>query len=662
MFCYNLISCDAGSYPDIIDLCSDVRLLDDENKYILNFDEANIYQLVYTGDSCVCAGTVPEYYVFPTATNCGEAVVNNVLRGVNCSTGEVKGFAFIPPYTCDGAATSYDFWAIDTNGLIQRWDAIGDVLDAPILGGVSNLASLAVDNTNKIGYAIRLVAPFDVYSVDLTNPLSGWVFLGAASIPAGRNIVDLVFNPLDGLLYAVARTTLEFFSIDPVSLTTTLVNTVVGTPAIGSGGGGLAYDGNNDLYYAVEGKLYLIDLGAGTATGINPLALPGSVGALAWKEAMTFYLGEIANQISEYDNNTGISTVVRTGTITNAGGDATRNAGCLIRLNEDCSCWELDGEYTQVDVIVDDNLDFTILETDCSECATIEDTERTFTKGFRVSLPQVVEQDRGFKECCYKNLVLADVNSSEDWRNDYNSFYFKRQLEADTVSFILIDFNTNDEYVLNDGTYGQFWDFGAFDEQPDLSVYRVDWKKVLTLLGEGVYFIRKEVTIAGISIDLDSNTYCLEQFTEDIADQTIRIDSVMNGKLIHKDIDFKGTNFSTTTRVRGFFGNREATYTQDNLVRRDYSSEQISMSQENEYQLQTESLPECITEEVYDFHLFGDELYISDYNSANHSYKFLRFPVEFQGNRGGNYYANTRKHIINLTFTDRIKNKRKTNC
>lgn len=60
--------------------------------------------------------------------------------------------------------------------------------------------------------------------------------------------------------------------------------------------------------------------------------------------------------------------------------------------------------------------------------------------------------------------------------------------------------------------------------------------------------------------------------------------------------------------------------------------------------------------------LFGNEIFISDYNKANHDYKFSRFGVEFGGNKGAKYYVNNRPSRVNLTFKDREKNKRKINC
>ena len=198
--------------------------------------------------------------------------------------------------------------------------------------------------------------------------------------------------------------------------------------------------------------------------------------------------------------------------------------------------------------------------------------------------------------------------------------------------------------------------------QDDLSYYIVEWRKVLTLLGEGVYQIKKELTIAGISVDILSDTYHLKQFSIPVADGTVRIDTVMDGKLVAIDTDFLNSGYTTSLRVRGYFGNPEYSYEQDNIAQRDYSFKQNTMSSKREYKYQALQLPECITDEMFNFILFGKELFISDYNGNNHSYKYELVPVKLEGNSGTEYFVTDRGVNINLTFSDRTEDDRKINC
>jgi len=303
---------------------------------------------------------------------------------------------------------------------------------------------------------------------------------------------------------------------------------------------------------------------------------------------------------------------------------------------------------------------------DCKIClenlGKCEFSERVVAHSIMVKLPNPPVPDRGFKSCCYSNRVFGKIDSSRSEYNDFNGFYFQRQTPSDTCDFTLIRLSDGNEYSLDDSTYGEFVDFGGYATNTDLTTYIVRWKKVLTVLGEGIYQIKKEISIAGIPFEELSNTFVLSHFTHIDADQTVRLDCVMDGTLVHYGVDFKGTGFTTSLRTGGFFGRREPEYVQDNLVRRNLKATQIQMSQENEYQYQTCLLPECITEELFDFILFGNELLVSDYNGNNHSYKFTRFEIELKSNKGTEYYVTGRPAQVNLTFNERYKNKRKTNC
>ena len=338
------------------------------------------------------------------------------------------------------------------------------------------------------------------------------------------------------------------------------------------------------------------------------------------------------------------------------------SVGDIITVSESSHCWTILAEVAAAITVF--TLTGTI--TNCDECEVVancsEDGERTLAYATMVQLPEPTIPDKGFKECCYTNLVLGDLTDSDPYKNDFTGVYFKKQTSGDNCIFVLHELNTGSTYDLNNSIYGEFKDFGDIAAQTDLTTYIVQWRKVLAVLGEGLYRIEKNITIAGLNFPQMSNTFTLEKFSNEAADKTIRIDAKMAGTLVHLDVDFKGSDFETSMRTRGFFGRRNPKYKQDNLVKRNYDTVQISMSQENEYQMQAGLVPECITAEIYDFILFGNELFLSDYNLINHSYKFRVYEVELDSNKGAKYYTTNRDSRLNLTFTDRVKNKRKINC
>lgn len=289
--------------------------------------------------------------------------------------------------------------------------------------------------------------------------------------------------------------------------------------------------------------------------------------------------------------------------------------------------------------------------------------ERAIDYVTRAIIPKQEEIDRGFKECCYYNIVLASDSLNDSQYNDFTSFYFVKQSNSDECDFVLLDASTLTEYALNDDTYGEFNDFGDYSTQPNLKTYKIEWKKVLSVLGVGSYRIRKDLTVSGVPSQISSNTYTLRRYSTVEADKTVRVDSVYNSYINHLGVDFSGTDYTTSLRTKGFFGNRKPRYTIENNIRRStYAKEPYLMTNEYEYVYQTGILPDCVTSEIFDFMLWGDEIFVSDYNSVNHSYNYTLFPIDLFGSEDPNYINRTRKAVINLKFKDRFNNQRKLKC
>ena len=351
------------------------------------------------------------------------------------------------------------------------------------------------------------------------------------------------------------------------------------------------------------------------------------------------------------------------GIFRNFGFPATLPTDTVFRKAGDCDCWKVVGEESVADELIIGSFSDYI---NCSEC--LDDraadlcgsAERTLSYAVRIKLPDSPPPNRDFSKCCYLNLVLADLLDTDPYKNDFTGSWFKKELPNSTVDFKLLDVDTATLYSLNSSTYGTFVDFGGV--QPDLSYYIVAWRKVLSLLGEGNYQIKKELTIAGIAVDVFSDTFHLKNFSIQTADHTVRIDTIMDGKLVAVDTDFKNSGYTTSMRLRGFFGRAEYSFEQDNIAKRDYSYMQNTMSSKREYKFQGLQIPECVTDELWNFTLFGSELFISDYNGNNHSYKYELIPVKLEGNAGTEFFVTDRGVNINLLFSDRRENDRKINC
>ncbi|HET8839126.1 MAG TPA: hypothetical protein VFM82_09075 [Flavobacteriaceae bacterium] len=284
--------------------------------------------------------------------------------------------------------------------------------------------------------------------------------------------------------------------------------------------------------------------------------------------------------------------------------------------------------------------------------------ERTLGYALGVELPNPNEPpELIFKECCYTHIVLADTNSNEDLRNDYSSFFHQRQLPNETVDFVLYKFENDVEYELEDGTYGQYFNYEHFQTNPNLKGYLIEWKKVLQELGEGGYKIIKRQNIAGIDIETSSFVFTLRRYSASLANGTTRMDIIMDGFLEKNQTKFIGTGWKNSIRIKGFFGNREPQLEQDNLIDRNYKKNQISSKQTNEYKFQTGLVPDCVTDEIFDFFLLSDNIKITDYNLNNHSYNYKKYWVNYEKNEGTTYGNHTRKARLNLTFSDKVVNR-----
>ena len=289
--------------------------------------------------------------------------------------------------------------------------------------------------------------------------------------------------------------------------------------------------------------------------------------------------------------------------------------------------------------------------------------ERTISYALGVDIPvePVVDPEVVFNECCYVHRVYADANSAEDYKNDYSSFYHQRQLSNETVKFELEHLNTGDKYELNNSTYGTFYGFGSFPENINFTGYLVQWKKVLEEIGPGSYKINKTVNKIGIEVVFPSFVFTLSQYSAEKADRTVRFDIVQNGKYEDLNVDFTGLSWKHSLRVPGFFGRRNPQYEEDTLIDTNFNDQQVSISQSNQYRFQTKAIPDCITDELHDFILMANEIFVNDYNLNNHSYKFRKFSIKIESTEEPTYTNTSRKAVLNMIFTKRIVNNLKRN-
>jgi hypothetical protein len=299
--------------------------------------------------------------------------------------------------------------------------------------------------------------------------------------------------------------------------------------------------------------------------------------------------------------------------------------------------------------------------------AVCEYDERQLSYAVSLQFPKSEPINRGFSECCYSNLVFGDLSDTDPYKNDFTSVFYKRQTPSDTVTYQIIPQSTGVPVTLVDGTHGVLYAYGG-SEQPDLSYFKVEWRKILSTIGEDIFTIRMNLTIGGVAVTKDSLvTYDLKQFSQSLADNTVRIDGKMDGKLEKIDTDFKNTGYENSVRVQGYFGDTQSNWEEDSVVfssknGQKYYDSQITMSNSEDYLFKAYNVPECVVRPLYNEVLFSNQIFISDYNLNNHSYLFELQQVKLKEDNGREYKVFNRGVDVNLTFEDRTKDNRKTNC
>ena len=256
-----------------------------------------------------------------------------------------------------------------------------------------------------------------------------------------------------------------------------------------------------------------------------------------------------------------------------------------------------------------------------------------------------------FIQCKFSENVFADpLNQSDFWKNDKSEFLFKRITAVDTVDMELYldgvkvaDLNTSSE-----GTY--FASFTGSAEQQLYKGYLIDWNLVQNLYGWGEYQIKAELNILGNASTFESRIFILSQFSNIIANQTVRIESTQNGNIIGNQFDFTGLNWYGSVRIPAVFGNPTPIYEDDRYITETRKKRQIQDKMSREWTLTTKKLSWEIVDVLIYNKMLANEILITDYNiyAENVWRRISVLPKELQK-------RDTSGHpdkLYNITFVD----------
>jgi hypothetical protein len=277
--------------------------------------------------------------------------------------------------------------------------------------------------------------------------------------------------------------------------------------------------------------------------------------------------------------------------------------------------------------------------------------DRIFKEYNSIKLPiSFAEENRGIKDCCCKELVLAGGKNS--WSNDVTSAWIKLSDIGDSCSI----------EVYKEGNVLANWQpaLVEFVNEPNAFYATVPWKAILDNDGPGCYKIVINYLISGIGSSFEWGEYDLKEYTVNWALHTARISAVFDGYHEMEGIDFSGSQVPSTLRFYGFIGFRQPNFEIDNVIYGDRQMKRNMRENLNVYEIITDPVDECITKQMIELYLLSEnELFISDYNAHNHSYRYQDLAVIVEDSPSLDYPDPfSRKAVVKCKVGDKFKNKR----
>lgn len=291
-----------------------------------------------------------------------------------------------------------------------------------------------------------------------------------------------------------------------------------------------------------------------------------------------------------------------------------------------------------------------VMESTAIDCVSCGNEDRIYKEYQSVKLPvSFTEEARGIKECCCEQLVLGSAGN-QTWTNDLTSAWMKLSSGNDSCEFVLEN-ETGQEIIL---------DPVSFVNEPNAYYATVNWGEILNTIGAGCYRYFVRYNISGVIGEVSWGDFKLKPYTVQNALKTARVRAIFNGYHEIEGINFSGSNVESTFRFYGFVGFRQPNYEIDNLIYGDRQMKRNLRENLNAYDVITDPSDECITKPLIDLYFLSEnELFISDYNAHNHSYRYLDLPVIVQESPKMEYPDNlSRKAVVKCTVGDKFKNQR----
>jgi hypothetical protein len=112
-------------------------------------------------------------------------------------------------------------------------------------------------------------------------------------------------------------------------------------------------------------------------------------------------------------------------------------------------------------------------------------------------------------------------------------------------------------------------------------------------------------------------------------------------------------------RFNGFIGNRQPNMSTDNLIYQNREMKKVIRENLNTYEIITDPTCEGIIRKLTDNLLLSEnDLFLSDYNAHNHSYRFNDLPAIVESSPEITYYEGSREASLKCVAGDKFKDQR----
>lgn len=298
--------------------------------------------------------------------------------------------------------------------------------------------------------------------------------------------------------------------------------------------------------------------------------------------------------------------------------------------------------------IVSPKIEQFIVEKCVEVCTPVED--RIFKKYDSIRLPRVFEEeDRGFARCCCVVPVLAS-SSSDTWKNDITSAWIKLSSLTDIA----------EAKLYKDGIETTYSPTAVpFVNEPFAFYWSINWNDVLNSDGAGCYTLKISYDISGVQLTFTWGIYELKPYTTETANFTARVRAFYNDYNEVEQIDFTNSMVQDSCRFYGFIGNRQPNMVTDNLIYQNREMKKVIRENLNTYEIITDPTCEGIIRKLTDNLLLSEnQLFLSDYNAANHSYRFQDLPAIVENSPEITYYEGSREASLKCVAGDKFKDQR----